>query len=184
VRIIETSTTIFAPPAAAWRTLVDFASYPSWNPVIISIEGQAAPGERLTVHMRRPDGREHAFRPWVLDVIQGLELRWRRQFVVSGLFSGEHSFRLESASGIRTNFAQRETFRGIVVPFMPRSFWDATASAFESMNAALKTITENLHPHADSRSIPESMPMARLPLFGRDRTKGAALPDAAGRRTA
>jgi uncharacterized protein YndB with AHSA1/START domain len=47
---------IDARPEEVWHVLMDFRSYPEWNPFIVSIEGEARPGARLKVRIAPPTG--------------------------------------------------------------------------------------------------------------------------------
>jgi len=72
---ISTSVDIHAPAQAVWDVLTDFAAYGEWNP-FMRIEGTAAPGTRLVVHMGADGRRGMAFKPTVLAAVPGRELRW------------------------------------------------------------------------------------------------------------
>jgi hypothetical protein len=60
-----------------------------------------------------------------------------------GYSTGEHIFELEPEADGRTRFTQRETFRGVLVPFMAKSLNTNIRQAFEDMNAALKVRAED-----------------------------------------
>lgn len=135
-RTVERSIEIAAPPGDVWRVLVDFATYPQWNPFVIRV---AAPdglevGRDLDVRVRN-GGSEMGFRPEVLSVDPARELRWLGRVLVPGVIDGEHSFRLE-ATAQGTRFTQRERFRGVLVPLAGSSI--DVASSFDAMNAALR----------------------------------------------
>ena len=82
------------------------------------------------------------FRPVVLTVTPGRELRWRGRLLMPGLFDGEHAFQLEmlSTAGCRLHHAER--FSGLLVGLMSGSLLDATREGFEAMNGALKRRAE------------------------------------------
>src|SRR5689334_5094327 len=98
---IESSIEIHAPAESVWQVLVDFPSYPSWNPFIKSVVGQAAPGNRLTIRIQVPGGMAMTFRPRVLVANPARELRWIGRLLLPGLFDGEHLFLIER-TGPRT----------------------------------------------------------------------------------
>ncbi|HEY4127664.1 MAG TPA: SRPBCC domain-containing protein [Gammaproteobacteria bacterium] len=140
-RHIDTEILIQAPPTRVWSVLTDFASYPDWNPFIVSLAGKAEWGERLAVRIRTGDGKEHRFRPLVLQATAPTRLRWLGRVGVPGLFDGEHDFELQPEQG-GTRLLQRETFQGFLVPLLWRSVEPATREGFEAMNAAFKTRAE------------------------------------------
>lgn len=115
---------------------MDFSAYPDWNPFIRRLKGKARVGARLEVTVQPPGGREMTFKPTVLAVEPGRDLRWLGRVLVPGLFDGEHSFRLEpTASGCR--FHHSETFSGLLVPLFG-SMLAETERGFQAMNAALE----------------------------------------------
>ena len=54
---LRTEVEIAAPMDDVWRMLTDLAAYRDWNPFIISAEGWAEVGQRLTNRIRPPGGR-------------------------------------------------------------------------------------------------------------------------------
>jgi hypothetical protein len=140
-RHIDTQILIQAPPERVWALLTDFAAYPDWNPFIVSLEGKAEWGERLQVRIRTGAGKEHLFKPVVLQATAPTRLRWLGRVGVPGLFDGEHDFELEP-EGSGTLLHQRESFQGYLVPLLWRTVGPATRAGFEAMNEALKTRAE------------------------------------------
>jgi hypothetical protein len=83
------------------------------------------------------------FRPTVLVADPGRELRWLGRVFLPGVFDGEHVFTIAPLGTGSVRFSQRETFRGILVPLMPRSMSETTGRGFEEMNATLKRRAED-----------------------------------------
>lgn len=137
---IEAAILIAAKPDQVWGHLTDFAAYPDWNPFVQRIEGSLDVGKRLTVRIVPPGGQGSTFRPRILIVIPGRQLRWVGSLRVPGLFRGEHWFRIEPADG-GSRFVQGEVFSGLLVPIMG-GILDKTLAGFETMNAALKERAE------------------------------------------
>src|SRR5262245_61388876 len=113
---IRASIEINAPPSAVWRVLTDFASYPLWNPLLRSVEGEASVGAQLRVEVAPPGGRSMTFTPKVTAVEIDRRLRWLGRPLVPGLFDGDHEFVLEQLSPEVTRVVQREHFSGVLVP--------------------------------------------------------------------
>ena len=137
---IETAIEIAAKPDHVWGHLTDFSAYPDWNPFVQQIEGSLDVGKRLKVRIAPPGGKGSTFRPRILIVIPGRQLRWVGSLPVPGLFKGEHWFRIEPAAG-GTRFVQGEKFSGLLVPLLGGTLNKAKAG-FEAMNAALKERAE------------------------------------------
>jgi hypothetical protein len=137
---ISTSVLIDAAPERVWGILMDFAAYPSWNPFITDIKGEARAGETLIVDARPPGWSPQRFRPIVQTVDAPNALVWRGALPIPGLFAGEHSFRL-TRQGDRTSFLHAESFSGLLVPVLKRML-ARTEEGFQQMNAALKARAE------------------------------------------
>ena len=140
-RSIETEILIQASPQRVWEVLTGFAAYPEWNPFIVSLQGRAEWGERLAVRIRTGEGKEHLFKPVVLQATPPTRLRWLGRLGVPGLFDGEHDFELEEQGGA-TLLHQRESFQGYLVPLIWKSVEPATRAGFEAMNRVLKARAE------------------------------------------
>jgi hypothetical protein len=132
---------IDAAPERVWAILMDFAAYPSWNPFIVGIEGEARVGTRLTVNVQPPGWTAQTFKPVVLTVEPARAFVWRGTLpIIPGLFAGEHSFRL-TPQGDRTSFLHAESFSGLLVPLLKKML-ARTEEGFQQMNAALKARAE------------------------------------------
>lgn len=142
---LRTKTIIDAPPEKVWREFRQFQTYPDWNPFILKLEaekgGRLAAGEQFMVRIQQPGKEPMDFEPIIL-VSNDSEFRWRGRFLMPGIFTGEHWFRVEvvEQDGRRkTLFTQGEEFSGLLVPFFP---FDQTKKGFEMMNQALKKRVE------------------------------------------
>ncbi len=137
-RSIRTEIEIEAPATHVWEVLLDFESYPDWNPFLVEIRGKAVAGRSLAIKVQ-PTGRKPlSFRPRLLKVEPFRELRWRGRLFLPGIFDGEHSFVLEATDAHRVRFRQEETFQGLLVPLLWRSLDRDTRSGFDAMNEALR----------------------------------------------
>jgi hypothetical protein len=139
---LHTEIDVEAPAERVWEVLMDFASYPQWNPFIRNISGLPAPGERLEVRLEPPGGRGMTFKPQVLNAEPNRQLRWLGRLLVPGLFDGEHSFTIQPLEERCVRFVQREEFKGLLVPLFARSLETNTRRGFEQMNRALKERAE------------------------------------------
>ena len=116
---IETKITIRATAEHVWQNLVDFASYPEWNPFIPSIKGKATAGTFLEILIKPPRELGRTFRPNVLKAEPGHELRWVGRLLTGWLFEGEHCFAIERHSVDDVVLHHNETFRGLLVALAP-----------------------------------------------------------------
>lgn len=78
------------------------------------------------------------FKPTVTRVVPQKEFRWLGRLMFPRLFDGEHIFEIFSSGDGSVRFVQRETFRGVLVPFLWGKLDTDTRAGFEEMNVALK----------------------------------------------
>lgn len=135
---LEAGIEIKAEPDRVWEVLIDFASYPAWNPFIVSLEGKAAVGEKLREVIRMPDGKEVRLTSKIVSMVPGQQLVWEGFLGAPFLFLGKHEFILKPVSE-GTRFTQREAFTGL---FLPAFSVDAALPGYHHMNRALKARVE------------------------------------------
>lgn len=143
MRRIETAIDIAADSGTVWNVLMDFSSYPDWNPFIRRIEGRTARGERLAARIEPPGQRGMQFRPTVQVVQERHAFSWLGHLLIPGLFDGLHEFRLQP-NGSSTRLSHCESFSGVLVPFVWSKLETPTRAGFEAMNHALKARAETL----------------------------------------
>jgi hypothetical protein len=139
---LMTSIEIDAPQNVVWEILTEFERFDLWNPFIRSIDGKAAPGNKLTIKIKPPGGNIMTFRPVVLAAEPGKELRWLGRVLFPGIFDGEHRFQIELLGDRRVRFVHSEKFSGLLVSLFWRSLDTQTRRGFEEMNQALKLRSE------------------------------------------
>jgi hypothetical protein len=122
-------------PKELWAVLMDFASYPSWNPMVVSISGAPEVGSRLEVKIALKGGRPMTFRPTVVEHEPGRRLAWLGKLGVNGLFDGLHRFEVEGTDPTAT-FIHSEEFRGLLPPLLGKVLRD-THESIIAMNKAL-----------------------------------------------
>lgn len=137
MRSIETIIHIHTPLQKVWDVLMDFESYPEWNPFIISIEGIAKPGRNIAIKLKLSGEKEMAFKPRILITEPFQEFRWKGKMLINGLFDGEHYFILSDLPNGSTSLRHGENFSGLLTYFMPGLF-NKTEKGFQKMNLALK----------------------------------------------
>ncbi len=142
-RHIETSIHIHATPETVWGILTDVSKHSEWNPFIKSISGTVKQGETLKITVHPPTQDPMTFEPEILTCKPNQELRWKGQFMMPGLFDGEHYFRLEQNSDGSTKLIHGENFSGILV-YAFYDDLDYTKRGFQLMNTALKKRAESV----------------------------------------
>jgi hypothetical protein len=137
--VLHTELDIDASPEQVWKALTDRASYPDWNPFIVSSTGELKVGGTIVNVLRDTKGSETTFDPKLLAVVPNQELRWIGKVPPGALFDGEHSFRLTPLPGGRTRLIQEEKFTGAAVPFTRTWLENTIKPQFKAMNQALAT---------------------------------------------
>ncbi len=136
---IKTSVEIDASPQQTWKVLADFSKYPAWNPFIKKIEGDFQPGQVIEVEIQAEGSDPMNFEPTILQRKENKILEWKGQFLLPGLFTGQHRFILEEIGDQKTRFIHSENFYGILVPFFD---FEGIEKGFRTMNAELKKRVE------------------------------------------
>lgn len=139
---VRTEIVIQATPQRVWAVLTDFRNYSNWNPFIVSISGELVEGKRISASIQPPGSSGMKFKPRLLKVNPGVELRWLGNLLIPGLFDGEHIFELYENTDGSTTFVQREIFHGILVPLFRKMLDVNTVEGFNQMNRKLKAVAE------------------------------------------
>jgi len=124
-----------ATPEELWDVLMDFPSYPSWNPMVVQIKGEAALGRRLETTIAMKSGRRIKFSPTVVEYEPGRLFGWLGKLGLRGLFDGLHRFEVQQGSSGAV-FVHSEEFRGLLTPLLGRLLRD-THDGLATMNEAL-----------------------------------------------
>jgi hypothetical protein len=138
---IQTEILINTDITKVWDVLMNFDSYPKWNPFITSISGEPKLGKRLTVSINPPGGKGMTFKPTILTLESNKEFRWKGKLGINGIFDGEHYFILEFLENDMTNFIHGEKFSGLLVPLVGKML-EKTKKGFQLMNESIKNECE------------------------------------------
>lgn len=142
MRVLESYIEIDATPEHVWAVLTDFPAGAEWNPFIKSISGAPTPGARLAVRIQPPGGMAMTLRPRVTAAEPNRRFAWLGRLGLPRIFDGAHEFLIEPNDRGGASFTQRETFRGILVPFVGKVL-ERTHRGFDQMNHALKERAES-----------------------------------------
>ena len=135
MKIIETRIEASALPEEVWDVLMDFPSYPAWNPMVVAIKGEAELGQQLEVSIAMKNGRRMSFRPTVVEYERERRFGWLGKVWLRGLLDGLHRFEIQPGNGV-TTFVHSEEFRGLLPPMLGKLLKE-THKSVEAMNQAL-----------------------------------------------
>jgi hypothetical protein len=143
---IETSIVVATPPSIVRETLLDFPTYPEWNPFITSFESPVPSPPAGTYVKFILGGRE--IKPVIIENTEKT-FNWNGILLGDWFFAGHHFFNFEphgevGANGetVETKLVQREVFSGIGVGITMMFMKAKIEEGFNSMNKALKTRAE------------------------------------------
>jgi len=141
-KFIHTEIDIDADPHTVWDVLVDLASYPEWNPMVRKAGGEVRVGRRIRLHYEPEGQKKRTFKPLLLAVEPGRELRWRGQPGVRFLFESEHIYLLKQTPEGKTHLDHDMIFWGLLIPPVKSILEKATRQPFNDQNIALKERAE------------------------------------------
>lgn len=136
---ITTQITIQAPASVVWNILMNFQSYPAWNPFIKEISGEAIVGTSLKVRIQPMNSKGMTFKPKVLICNPNVHFQWKGQLFIPGIFDGKHEFKIQENKDGSSTLFHNEQFSGIL-----SGIYNTTNAqlGFEAMNDALKSRAE------------------------------------------
>jgi hypothetical protein len=129
---------IDAEPPTIWGLLTDAASYPSWNPSVLGIEGTIAAGEQIELtSVLNP---KRTFKLEVTEFVPPRRMVWSDGMPL-GLFRGVRTYSITPTENGPTEFSMEEVFSGLLEPLISKSIPDMTDS-FEQFADGLKRAAE------------------------------------------
>ena len=149
---VETEVTIAAPAADVWRVLMDWPSYPEWNPNVRRIEGDARVGARLKVRLRNRPFLPIRLQPTLVYLTPERYLAWRGAVLGPFILEGERYFELIPTGPERCRMRIGERFTGLLTPAFGALLARIVEPSFVAMNEALRVRVE-AHPQATQRAI-------------------------------
>jgi hypothetical protein len=127
-------------PERVWAVLTDFASYPEWNPLVRSFEGELHEGARVLAVFEPMPGRRVRARPTLTAVDKPRRLAWAGKVGLEALMRGEHSYELVPRGG-GVELVNREVFEGLLVP-LARPLLRRTQAGYVRNSEAIKARAE------------------------------------------
>ena len=141
MKSFSASIAIQSSPETVWAILTNGAAWSEWNTTIDKVEGEIAPGQKITVFSKVNPGR--AFPLKVSEFVPGQRMVWTGGMPL-GLFKGERTYTLSKQPDGSVEFAMREEFSGLMAPLITKSIPDLQPS-FETFAADLKRCAEAGH---------------------------------------
>jgi len=137
---IKGSVEIDAPAALVWEAAKDFASYPKWNPFMVSVSGELKVGTVLDVVVRTPGRKDRRFPSKVMEIKEHEQLLFKGT-QIKGLVSSDHFIDFVQLGPNKTKFSQNIIFKGIGVPLAGGEIKDSQ-KGLDQMNGAFKVRCE------------------------------------------
>lgn len=128
---------IAAGAAQVWEVVTDVARWHEWDPNVVRVDGEVAPGARVTVHTTLSD---RAFPVTVTDLDPPRRMVWSSGLPL-GLFRGARTFTLDEHDGV-TTYTAHEVFSGLLLPLIGRTMPDLQPS-FDAHVAGLRERVES-----------------------------------------
>jgi hypothetical protein len=138
---LRTEIIIQASPEKVWQTLINLEKYPEWNPFIHHAIGKAKVGETVDIKFRS-GSKDTTLHCTVIKANMNRELCWKYHVIFPSLWSGEHSFTIESMEANQVRFIDKEIFTGLLIPLQAKDIDTNTRHDFEAMDKALKARAE------------------------------------------
>ena len=136
---------IAAPASFVWDVLVDYASYPEWNPYTIAVDTTLEIGERIDLTLPNPDGSDGTMlnREFIRVVDPPHHLRYDTGSEYPGLLGMRDQYVTELAPD-RCTYHTTDTLSGELADLVMESNGAWIKAGFDSVAEALKVRAEQL----------------------------------------
>ena len=143
--ITSVTVEIEAPAAFVWDVLVDYPSYPEWNPYTIAVETTLEIGDRIDLTLPNPDGSEGTMlnREFIRVVDAPHHLRYDTGDEYPGLLGMRDQYVTELGPD-RCSYHTTDTLSGELADLVMESNGAWIKTGFDSVAHALKARAEQL----------------------------------------
>ncbi len=143
--ITSVTVEIEAPAAFVWDVLVDYPSYPEWNPYTIAVDTTLEIGDRIDLTLPNPDGSDGTMlnREFIRVVDPPHHLRYDTGEEYPGLIGMRDQYVTELEPG-RCTYYTTDTLSGELADLVMETNGDWIKAGFDSVAIALKTRAEQL----------------------------------------
>lgn len=134
-----TTSIIASAPEKVWAILTDASGYADWNPEIVAISGQMAPGARIKARVRVGGGAIRTVTMRVTAFEAPRRMVWTGGLPL-GLFVGQRTFTIAPREGV-SEFQMHLRMSGPLAPLILKSVGDRQPE-IDTFSAALRTRAE------------------------------------------
>lgn len=138
-RTSTTETIIDAPREEVWGLLMDFESYPEWNPYMKTVQGRPGVGRRLDIRLQPDGGDARDIEAKVFVFKPKRKLRWQNRLLAPGVRDLEYEVIVAPLGPSRAQVTQRARLEGVLMLFAD---FGSLETGLENMAAALKRRAE------------------------------------------
>ena len=142
----RTTFPIAANAETVWGILVDFDSYPEWNPSVPSIAGDVAVGSTLAMTLAMPGRPSAKVKAKLTEVDPGRRLCWHGTVGGERLFAGTREFAIETQPDDTVLVTHVEEVTGWLFPVFRAVMGSAIQAHHDNLNSALKERAEGHAP--------------------------------------
>lgn len=133
---------INAPIEKVWSVLLDFDSYPEWNPFTHKIETDLAIGSPVNLHVKLPRRVSKVQVEYVKEVVEPNLLSWGMTMGAKFLLVALREQHLKPIGEERCSYQSTDAFEGLLTPVVKAFFGNSIRDGFNAMAYALKERVE------------------------------------------
>lgn len=141
---IEQEILIDAPAARVWAVVSDLASYPEWNPFVVSCRSTVVPGDPIAMRVRIFAHFAQPQREQILEHEPGRWLCYGLPPSRLGALSSRRSHEVLPADAARTRYVSHFELSGWLAPLVKWLLGSRLRAGFAAMSAALAARAEAL----------------------------------------
>ena len=142
--VIEHALSIDAPAEQVWAVVSDLASYPEWNPFVVSCASTLVPGDPIAMRVRIFAGFAQPQRERILEHERGRWLCYGLAPSRLGALASRRSHEVLPAGATRTRYVSHFELSGWLAPLVKWLLGARLQAGFGAMSAALKARAEAL----------------------------------------
>jgi len=142
--VIEHTLSIEAPVDCVWSVVSDLASYPEWNPFVVSCASTLAVGDPISMRVRLFGRFAQPQREWILAHEHGRLLCYGLPPSRLGALVSRRSHEVIAAGASRTRYVSHFELSGWLAPLVELLLGPRLRAGFSSMSAALQARAELL----------------------------------------
>jgi hypothetical protein len=129
---------INAPAEKTWATLIDFSSYPQWNPYIVEVDGTPRVGEKLKI-VEEAGGKRHSHTVRVSRFDSSThELRWEGSLISAILLKWDEGFEVEAVDANHSRVSIINSHQGFLAKTYYRYNKNRDLLTYREFGSALK----------------------------------------------